>query len=207
MILVSVFLILAQLTFNVDFHVKIEICNNRSLQKNGGNTMKMHIQKSFYVELKNAIRCHYNELLTRCGVDTIYGYSILTDDCVNSIGPVANEERLIKVNKSDPLYNYYRYGAVEWSEWDDFGMFDEVNKIIKKYHNLVEDGFNIRVNTLLKETLNVLMELESEGLFGDRDDNRFIVICVTDSSNEIMIESARLLNTVKTYEEYASEFA
>ena len=41
--------------------------------------------KSFYVELKNAIRCHYNELLTRCGVDTIYGYSILTDDCVNSI--------------------------------------------------------------------------------------------------------------------------
>lgn len=80
-------------------------------KKNGGNTMKMQLQKSFYVELKNAIRCHYNELLTRCGVDTIYGYSILTDDCVNSIGPVANKERLIKVNKSDPLYNYYRYGA------------------------------------------------------------------------------------------------
>ena len=198
---------MAQLTFNVDFHVKIEICNSRSLQKDGGNTMKMHLQKSFYVELKNAIRCHYNELLTRCGVDTIYGYSILTDDCVNSIGPVANEERLIKVNKSDPLYNYYRYGSVEWSEWDDFGMFDEVKKIIKKYHNIVEDDFNIRVNTLLKETLNVLMELESEGLFGDGDDNRFIVICVTDSSNEIMIESARLLNTLKTYEEYASEFA
>lgn len=87
--------------------------------------------KSFYVELKNAIRCHYNELLTRFGVDTIYGYSILTDDCVNSIGPVANEERLIKVNKSDPLYNYYRYGAVEWSEWDDFGMFDEVKKLLR----------------------------------------------------------------------------
>lgn len=90
--------------------------------------MKMHLQKSFYVELKNAIRCHYNELLTRFGVDTIYGYSIY---CVNSIGPVANEERLIKVNKSDPLYNYYRYGAVEWSEWDDFGMFDEVKKLLR----------------------------------------------------------------------------
>lgn len=86
-------------------------------------------------------------------------------------------------------------------------MFDEVNKIINKYHDIVEDDFNIRVNTLLKETLNVLMELESEGLFGDGDDNRFIVICVTDSSNEIMIESVRLLNTLKTYEEYASEFA
>lgn len=65
--------------------------------------MKIQLQKSFYFELKNAIRCHYNELLTRCGVDTIYGYSILTDDCVNSIGPVANEERLIKVNKIGPF--------------------------------------------------------------------------------------------------------
>ncbi len=177
-----------------------------SLQKERRNTVKMHLQESLYVELKNAIRCHYNELITRCGVDTIYGYSLLTDDCVTSIGPVANKERLIKVNKSDPLYNYYRYGAVEWSEWDDFGMFDEVNKIIKKYHETVEDDFNMGVNTLLKESLNVLMELESEGLFGDRNDNRFIVICVADSSNEIMIESARLLNTLKIYEEYASEF-
>lgn len=191
----------------IHFHVKIEVYNNMPLQKNGGNTVKMHLLESLYVELKNAIRCHYNELITRCGVDTIYGYSILTDDGVNSIGPVANKERLIKLDKSDPLYNYYRYGAVEWSEWDDFGMFDEVNKIIKKYHETVEDDFNMRVNTLLKELLNVLMDLESEGLFGDTNDNRFIVICVTDSSNDIMIESARLLNTLKIYEEYASEFA
>ena len=90
---------MAQLTFNVDFHVKIEICNSRSLQK-WRKYDENASSKSFYVELKNAIRCHYNELLTRCGVDTIYGYSILTDDCVNSIAPVANEERLIKVNKS-----------------------------------------------------------------------------------------------------------
>ncbi|PEA06995.1 hypothetical protein CN425_19015 [Bacillus cereus] len=169
--------------------------------------MKMHLLESLYVELKNAIRCHYSELITRCGVDTIFGYSLLTNDCVNSIGPVANKERLIKVDKSDHLYNYYRYGAVEWSEWDDFGMFDEVNKIIKKYHETVEDDFNMRVNTLLKESLNVLIQLESEGLFGDRNDNRFIVITVTDSSNEIMVESARLLNTLKIYVEYAAEFA
>ena len=84
----------------------------------------MQLQESLYVGLKNAIRCHYNELITRCGVDTIYGYSILTDDDANSIGSVANKERLIKVDKSDPLYHYYRYIAVEWSEWDEFGMLD-----------------------------------------------------------------------------------
>ena len=112
--------------------------------------MKMQLQERFYVELKNAIRCHYNELITRCGVDTIYGYAILTDDCVSSIGPVANKERLIKVNKSDPLYNYYRYGAVEWSEWDDFGMFDEANnlslmkKIAQRLLRCLHVGINLK---------------------------------------------------------------
>lgn len=81
----------------IHFHVKIEVYNNIPLQKNGGNTVKMHLLESLYVELKNAIRCHYNELITRCRVDTIYGYSILTDDGVNSIGPVANKERLMLV--------------------------------------------------------------------------------------------------------------
>lgn len=175
-------------------------------KKNGGDTVKMHLQESLHVQLKNAIRCHYNELTSRCGNDTIYGYSLMTDDCFSSIGPVANKERLIKVNKSDPLYNYYRYGAVEWSEWDDFGMFDEVNKTIKRYHETVEEDFDLLIDTLLNELLKVLIELESEGLFGDRNDNRFIDICVSDSSNEIMLKSARLLNTLKVYEEYASEF-
>ncbi|SDZ45792.1 protein of unknown function [Bacillus sp. 166amftsu] len=85
-------------------------------------------------------------------------------------------------------------------------MFDEVNKTIKRYHETVEEDFDSLIDTLLNELLKVLMELESEGLFGDRNDNRFIDICVTDSSNEIMLKSARLLNTLKVYEEYASEF-
>ncbi|WP_166243156.1 DUF4303 domain-containing protein [Paenibacillus turpanensis] len=169
--------------------------------------MNIQLIENLHTELKNAVSSHYKELLSRCGDETIYGYSLFTDDCVTSMGPVANKERSIKVNKSDPLYNYYRYGAVEWDEWDDFGLFDEVNNMIKKYHETVKDSFDNRVNTLLKESLNVLMELEAEGLFGNKNDNRFIVICVSDSSNEIMTESARKLNTLKVYEQYASEFA
>ncbi|MNJ61295.1 hypothetical protein D3C77_570750 [compost metagenome] len=120
---------------------------------------------------------------------------------------MANKEKLITANTLDPVYAYYRYGAVEWSEWDDFGMFNEVNDIIKKYHEIIEDDFNLRVETLLKISLNVLIQLESEGLFGQKNDHRFISICVSDSSNEIMIESVRELNTLKVYEEYVSEFA
>lgn len=169
--------------------------------------MKTQLRERLHVELKNAIRSHYKELIMRSGDDNIYGYALYTDDCVSSIGPVANKERLITATKLDPLYTYYRYGAVEWSEWDDFGMFNEVNNIIKNYHEIIEDDFNLRVETLLKDSLHVLIQLESEGLFGQKNDNRFISICVSDSSNEIMIESVRELNTLKVYNEYVSEFA
>ncbi len=62
--------------------------------------------------------------------------------------------------KTDTL-DFHRYGAVEWSEWDNFGMFDEVNKLIAKYHETDEDDFDKRVKTLLKESLNMLLALES----------------------------------------------
>lgn len=115
----------------IRFHVKIDVCNNMLLQKERRKYGENASSRKFIYGVKNAIHCHYNELITRCGVDTIYGYFILTDDGVNSIGPVANKERSIKVDKWDPLYNYYRSGAVKWSEWDDFGMFDEVNTNMK----------------------------------------------------------------------------
>ena len=80
------------------FMLRLKYVTTCRYKKNGGDTVKMHLQESLYVQLKNAIRCHYNELTSRCGNDTIYGYSLMTDDCFSSIGPVANKERLIKVN-------------------------------------------------------------------------------------------------------------
>lgn len=168
--------------------------------------MNMQLKQNLHDELRNAICRHYKQLIARCVNDTPYGYCLFTDDGVSSIGPVANKEGSIKVNSADPSYNYYRYGAVEWSEWDDFGTFDEVNKMIKNYHESEEDPFDERVKTLLRESLEVLIELESEGLFGPRNDNRFVSICVSDSANEMMTDSVRALNTSKVFEEYASEF-
>ncbi|WP_068776123.1 DUF4303 domain-containing protein [Paenibacillus sp. FJAT-26967] len=167
----------------------------------------MQLVQSLHAELRNAILSHYKELTARCTDDVIYGYSLFTDDCVSSIGPVAVKEGSIQVKESDPMYNYYRYGVVEWTEWDDFGMFDEVNQTIRNYHETVKDSFEERVTTLLQASLDVLIELESTGLFGPRNDSRFLVICVSDSENEIMIESAQKLNTSKVCEDYASEFA
>jgi hypothetical protein len=154
--------------------------------------------------LKLAVRHHYAKLVA--SVSDIYGYSLYTSDGVHSIGPVANRVSAICVHPSDSLYNYYRFGAVEWSEWDDFGFFDGVNAIVSSLHDDESIDFVVKRDGMLNALLGVLSELEAEGLFGPRTFDRFVVICVADSDMPIMLESARLLNSPDAFAAYCSEF-
>ncbi|GAA5507733.1 DUF4303 domain-containing protein [Novipirellula caenicola] len=154
----------------------------------------------FKTALKAATASHYKRLVAN--VADLYGYSLFSDDGLSSIGPVANRESALKKPKSDPMYNYYRYLAVEWSDWNDFGMFDDVNAILKKIH----EESPTELERVLPTCLDVLAELDDEGVFGQRTDDRFIVICLSDSDNVIMMESAKRLNTETAFAEYAGEF-
>ncbi|HEX8965442.1 MAG TPA: DUF4303 domain-containing protein [Patescibacteria group bacterium] len=149
-------------------------------------------------EIKRAITSHYKTLNANFPEGNFYGYSLYTSDDVSSIDPVANRESSISVDKDDPSYNYYRYSPDEWSDWDDYGKFDYVNLIIKKFGQLK--------SAILQQAFQALIELESEGLFGIKSDSRFIVIWLSDSDNEIIHISAKQLNSEKVYLEFASEF-
>lgn len=155
-------------------------------------------------ELTNAITLHYQQLTA--SVPDIYGYSLFTEDGISSFGPVANRESAIKVAPDDEMYNYYRYLAVEWSEWDDFGLFAGVNAIVDEIHADDSVAFGDKREAVLRLCLDVLRELDSNGLFGARTDDRFVVICLSDSDEEIMMESAELLNTPNAFAAYADEF-
>ena len=154
----------------------------------------------FRSALKTATASHYKRLVT--DVSDIYGYALFTEDGLSSVVPVANRESALKKPKSDPMYNYYRYLAVEWSDWDHFGMFDDVNALLTKMH----DESPAELDRVLPICLDVLSELDDEGVFGQRTDDRFIVICLSDSDDEIMMESAKRLNTDTAFTAYAGEF-
>lgn len=157
-------------------------------------------------ELHKSVVMHYKALKDRFPLDRIYGYSLYTTDCIEGVGPVSNRESVIKVDPSDPMYFYYRYSPDEWSDWDDFGMFDEVNKMIKKIAEEADDKFNAFVDEMFAVMLQTLIDLEKDGLFGIKDDKRFLVIWASDSASEIMDISAKTLNSVKAYSEYKTEF-
>jgi len=155
-------------------------------------------------ELKSAITAHYTKLTSE--VLDIYGYGIFTDDSVSSLGPVANRESALTVGPLDKMYNCYRYLAVEWSDWEAFGLFDRVNGIVNNLYDDTTLGFAEMRTAILRVCLATLSELETDGLFGPRTDSRFVVICISDSDDDIMMESAKMLNTPAAFQAYSSEF-
>src|SRR4051794_21112953 len=122
--------------------------------------MKNHID-SLKTELKSALRSHYKRLSGT--VPDICGYSLFTEDGVSSLGPVANRRSTIRVGPSDPMYDYYRYLAVEWSEWDDFGLFGTVNRIVREILDDESVEFPEKRESILRVGLAAMCELEAEG--------------------------------------------
>ena len=159
----------------------------------------------FKQELKKAIENHYSKVLK--SFSDLYGYTLYTDDSLCSIGPVCNRESDITVPESDEMYDYYKYGAVEWANFEDFGIFDGVNSLLAKIMDCDHPEWMEKRREVLEVCLATLSELEESNLFGPKDSGRFIAICIADSDDPIMEKSARLLNNSNVYKAYAKEFS
>lgn len=168
--------------------------------------MSEELFKELKKELKLAIVKHYKEIEEMFRGKDFYGYALYTSDDVSSIGAVANTRDSIPVDASDEMYIYYRYSPDEWSQWDDFEIFDTVNKIIKESYCLPNVEFSRVKSKILSISLETMMELQREGLFGVKSNEKYLIIWVSDSDHSIMEISAKELNTSKVYEDYAEEF-
>lgn len=166
---------------------------------------------SIFNELKTALRSatakHFEVLKARFESYDLYGYSLYTDDDLCSIGPVANTADKIPVSEQDPTYNYYRYGPHEWALFDDYGLFDSANKIIKDIHENSGLTFDARRDGMLQAALQVLSEMEVDGFFGPRTPSRYIVLWLSDSSDPIMSASVKALNDPAVFSAYKIEYA
>jgi len=161
--------------------------------------------EKFKVLLEDAIKTHYEKLTSE--FDDIYGYVLYTSDCRMSIGPVSNRESVIKAKEGSEDYDYYRYGANEWSMFEDYKLFDEVNDYLSKCYDESKENFEDYVEKFDEYGMQVLLNLAASGLFGEKNDSRFLCFFFVDSHNSITIDSSLLLNTKLTHEKFASEFS
>jgi hypothetical protein len=156
----------------------------------------------FATALKTAIAAQYKKLAAK--YPDLYGYALYTTDDLAGLGGVANRESSLTVSPKDKMYNYYRYFAVEWNE-RGFGKFDNVNKLLNKLLEGQSDEFSELREDVLNLCLDVLCELEGDGLFGPRTPKRFVAICIADSDDEVMLKSVKRLNSRAVAKAYESQ--
>jgi Domain of unknown function (DUF4303)/Trypsin-like peptidase domain len=156
--------------------------------------------------LRSAMERHYRLLVENYGSEELYGYSLYTEDGVSSIGPVANTNSGIAVDTSDPSYNRDKYGPNEWSLWDDHGLFDAANDIVKEIHADASADFDFKRDGILQAAFFALKTVEAAGLFGPRSATRFCTLWLSDSADPIMHEAARALNSEEAYECFSSQY-
>lgn len=154
--------------------------------------------------LVSATREHFQRYIALHPGEAYYGYSLYTDDDVSSIGPAATPGSLVTVNPDVAPNAYYRYGPHEWPHFEDFGLFDAANALLKSLYASHEFALNRRRS--LEAAYSALEVLEAAGVFGSRNKGRFIVLWVVDSDESLMDESARQLNSGDVYAAYASEY-
>jgi hypothetical protein len=175
--------------------VKPQKSNQKSQAKN--DTLA-----KFATALKTAIAAQYKKLAAK--YPDLYGYALYTTDDLAGLGGVANRESSLTVPPKDKMYNYYRYFAVEWNE-RGFGKFDNVNKLLIKLLEGQSDEFSELREDVLNVCLDVLCQLEGDGLFGPRTTKRFVAICIADSGDEVMLKSVKRLNSRAVAKAYESQ--
>ena len=156
----------------------------------------------FAAALKTAIAAQYKKLAAK--YPDLYGYALYTTDDLAGIHGIANRESSLTVPLKDKMYNYYRYFAVEWNE-RDFGKFDGVNKLLNKLFQGQSDEPSKLREDVLSLCLDVLCQLEGDGLFGPRSTKRFVAICIADSGDEVMLKSVKRLNSRPVAKAYESQ--
>lgn len=147
-----------------------------------------------------------------------YGYALLPWDMSTQLAPptlsavVNREQDIDPENRED---DYYRFGVDEWATWEHDGFSGSARELANLYdgftagHEKDPDDFEFDEEEIAFQTrfysahLEALLRLRNEGVF---EDDTFLVIWVTDSDDDIMNKSAKLLNSPATYERFAAQF-
>jgi len=164
----------------------------------------------------NGVRAHVDTLRSR-GIE-FYGYALLPGEPydIHSLVAVTNAAEDIKVPPTDGQYCYYRYCVEEWAHWDHDGfaaanaLLVEANEAFRSMHSRANndgmmDEFEVaHANALLDSLVQGLEAAKADGVFGGSDP--FLVVWISDSNHEIMVESARRLNSREMATEFVREF-
>ena len=167
------------------------------------------LDKQFSELLKQSVVSHYGRLTDK--YDDIYGYAIATTDLIEGLFPVANLRSTIECDESADDFNYFKYCPAEWHALADEQYFesDEIDLVVSQFEELADsesDDGGTR-ERFLNLILDVLVALESEGVFGAKTEDRYVTIYIAGSDEEWITKASSKLNSDSVHRNCMAGFA
>lgn len=139
-----------------------------------------------------------------------YGYAVLPPDYYTAFDPTTIgvafncESDIAANNHGQP---YFRYSVDEWQNYVHDG-FETVNAKLKSLlaanrksmDDPMDDEF---VQSIYQTVLDAMHALRNDGTFANVP---YLIVWLSDSADDILNRSAKLLNSSETYSEFATEF-
>jgi hypothetical protein len=172
------------------------------------------IRPALIEAISAGVQEHVASLRAR-GID-FDGYALLPGEFykLHDIVAVSSSLSDVPVPPEDSQYNYYRFSVDEWKNWDS-EWFSAANHVLLEANrrfatahvgaSFVMDEVQVALaNGLLDSVLCGLEQAKQLGTFGGTAP--FLVIWITDSSCEIIYESAQRLNRPDVVADFMTEF-
>lgn len=163
----------------------------------------------------------FGDLMHSRAGEEFYAYALYTDSSAMTVMPAANsvqglERRFAKEeDKSAASLAYYKWVTSEWlyEAWQS-DEFSQISAELRDYlfsSNFAdgndEDQFRKRVLQSMNEALK---KLDNEGFFGEGEAREKLVLFITltddDSAEAVENESAKILNSASSFEEFVRRY-
>ncbi len=174
--------------------------------------------KTADLELTSVVKQEVRQHLASIGsAKDLYGYAILPGESYHVHGMLAAYHCESDITEENADSTYFRYSVDEWAHYDhdafpkSNALLEQRNAHFESLHvkadpdDYVMDETQIaHVDRLRQAIMAALVELKREGALGG--DERFTVVWVPDSIDDIIFHSAKALNAIDVYDEFMSEF-
>ncbi|MCA9032860.1 MAG: hypothetical protein KDA66_18730 [Planctomycetaceae bacterium] len=146
--------------------------------------------------LRTVVASNFGELAQQ--FDDVCGYAICAPPYFEHIFPAFQVSSALQDSPAEflGLKTYFP------PEWDAFGTVlfdDEFNAIVSEISSRRCNNESLDYNVVFDAILDVLIELESEGVFGPRSSGRFVTVCDIEGDESLILSASEKLNSADVH--------
>jgi hypothetical protein len=154
-------------------------------------------------ELSNAIASHYAGLTRE--FDDVCGYAVCAPATFEHVFPAYQLKSELRDRPADSL-GLATYFPPEWNSFGTVFFTDELNSLVTEISNRFWGDESLEPKVVYEVILKAMVDLERDGVFGPRSDDRFLSIWDIGGDESMIISTSEELNSETVHSRVLAAF-